>query len=141
MGTEDEAPEAVTTAGRVAEIRTRLDRATHGPWEDYDPGDGTRRLYAPNEVKLLGPLGEGRVLRAADADLIAHAREDLAYLLDEVERLRSRIEAVRSLHQPVEVEPSETICRECSYQLPNGRFLGKVEEYPCPTRRALNGEE
>lgn len=126
---------------RITEIRARLDAATPGLWEDYDPGDGTHRLYAPDDVKLLGPLGQGHVLRAGDADLIAHAPEDLAFLLDEVERLRSRIEAVRSLHQPVEVEPSETICGECSYQLPNGRFLGKVEEYPCATRRVLDGEE
>jgi hypothetical protein len=73
---------------RLSEIRARLDKATPGPWEDYDPGDGTHRLYAPNEVKLLGPLGEGRVLRAADAELIAHAPEDIRWLAGEVDRLR-----------------------------------------------------
>ena len=51
------------------------------------------------------------------------------------------IERVRALHASVEVEPSDTICRECSFQLPNGRFFGKVVEHPCPTLLALGGAE
>lgn len=47
------------------------------------------------------------------------------------------IEAVRKLHAPVEIEPSDTICGECSWQLPNGRYFGKVVEFPCPTLDAL----
>lgn len=42
-------------------------------------------------------------------------------------------EEVRALHQPVEIEPSDTICQECSFQLENGRYFGKVVEWPCPT--------
>ncbi len=42
---------------------------------------------------------------------------------------------MRALHEPVEVEPSDTICGPCSFLLPNGRYFGKVEEYPCPTVR------
>lgn len=45
--------------------------------------------------------------------------------------------AVLDLHKPVEVEPSDTICRECSFQLPNGRYFGRLEEWPCPTVRAV----
>lgn len=40
---------------------------------------------------------------------------------------------VRALHEPIEIEPSDTICGPCSFLLPNGRYFGKVEEYPCPT--------
>ena len=50
-------------------------------------------------------------------------------------------EEVRELHYPVEVEPSDTICGECSYPLPDGQYLVKVVEYPCPTIRALGGEQ
>lgn len=51
------------------------------------------------------------------------------------------IGAARELHYPVEIEPSDTICGECSYQLPNGSYLGKIVEWPCPTIRALGGEQ
>ncbi len=106
-----------------------------------------------------------------DAVLFGRARDDIAALVAEVERLRERqeshdlaneairweraaldakeahdalhdqLDAVRELHYPVEIEPSDTICGECSYQLPNGRYLGKVVEYPSPTIRALGGEQ
>jgi len=52
--------------------------------------------------------------------------------------LESRL---RDLHQPVEIEPSDTICGECSWQLPNGRYFGKVVEYPCPTLLAISAAE
>ena len=55
-------------------------------------------------------------------------------------RLHTQLDAARELHYPVEIEPSDTICGECSYQLPNGSYLGKIVEWPCPTIRALGGE-
>lgn len=51
------------------------------------------------------------------------------------------IDRVKAIHFPVEIGPSETICYECSYRLPNGHFFGKIVEYPCPTIRALTKEE
>ena len=51
--------------------------------------------------------------------------------------LLDALEKVLRLHYPVEVEPSDTICGECSYRLPNGRYFGKVVEHPCPTIRAV----
>ena len=59
----------------------------------------------------------------------------------ENERLHAQLDAVRELHYPVEIEPSDTICGECSYQLPSGSYFGKVVEYPCPTISALGGEQ
>lgn len=50
------------------------------------------------------------------------------------------IERVRALHRPVEIEPSDTICGECSYRMPNGHYLQQVD-YPCPTIAALDGDE
>ena len=46
---------------------------------------------------------------------------------------------IRELHRPVEIEPSDTVCRECSFQLPNGHFFGKVVDRPCPTIALLEG--
>lgn len=62
---------------RLQEIRARLDAATPGPWEKT----------SPNVVVAAGDVVAGVPL-TNNADLIAHAPADLAWLLDEVERLR-----------------------------------------------------
>lgn len=71
---------------RLQEIRARLDAATPGPWKrdrheiltvDVDDETGW-------ETCIADAYGD-----PADADLIAHAPDDLRWLLDEVERLRS----------------------------------------------------
>src|SRR5699024_4569584 len=57
----------------------------------------------------------------------------------ERDRLAATVDRVRALHRPVDIEPSETICGHCSYRLPNGRYFGKVAEWPCPTIAAIEG--
>lgn len=69
------------------------------------------------------------------------AMRDVAALLAERDRLAATVERVRALHRPVEIEPSETICGHCSYRLPNGRYFGKVAEWPCPTIAAIEGTD
>ncbi|MBK0420460.1 hypothetical protein JD276_15655 [Leucobacter sp. CSA1] len=111
----------------LAEQKRLAEAATGGPWCVLDEGD---RGVA---VATSGPDGnyvaEGP-LTATDAEFIAAARES-------VPRLVAALEAVSETHRPVEIEPSGTICHECSFQLPNGRYFGKVTEYPCPTVRAI----
>ena len=69
---------------RLQEIRARLDAATPGPWENefgvVADANGNRH-YIPNEY--------GDWDNPADPDFIAHAPADIAWLLDEVERLRN----------------------------------------------------
>jgi hypothetical protein len=70
---------------RLAEIRARLDAATPGPW-DYD--HITRNVEAdsrwlPDKRHVVAPM-----VGHFDGTLIAHAPADIAWLLDEVERLR-----------------------------------------------------
>lgn len=48
-----------------------------------------------------------------------------------------KLEQVRALHHPVNIEPSGTICAECSNQMPNGRYL-PTTEWPCPTVSTLD---
>lgn len=48
---------------------------------------------------------------------------------------------IRGLHYPVDIEPSDTICHECSHQLPSGDYGVKVVEYPCATLQVLDPEE
>lgn len=63
---------------------------------------------------------------------IAHARTALPLR-------NAQVEAVLSIHRPVEVEPSATICSGCSTRrgtFPDFRYF-PVVEYPCPTVRAI----
>lgn len=69
---------------RLTQIRARLDAATPGPWV----------VTPPREGKRSSGVRRGRleiawsVYATEDADLIAHAPADIAWLLAEVERLR-----------------------------------------------------
>lgn len=119
----------MTIDTRLAEIRARVDAATEGPWEVIptvgnavvaDDGDGYWTDVAD------------RIETEADAEFIAASRTDLPALL-------AAVEAVRALHMPVEVEPSETICAGCSTLRGQGetaRYF-PFTEYPCPTAQAL----
>lgn len=60
-----------------------------------------------------------------------------ATLIARIEELEAAVHRVREVHVAVEIEPSDTICKECSFQLPTGRYFGKIVEYPCPTIQAL----
>lgn len=81
-------------------------------------------------AKSTGPNVIGSMWRPSDGTFTAHARTDVPALV-------AALRAVLDLHRPVEVEPSDTICGDCSFQLPNGRYFGKVEEWPCDTVRAV----
>lgn len=58
-------------------------------------------------------------------------------LITRIRELETTIQRVRDAHVAVEIEPSDTICKECSFRLPTGRYFGKIVEYPCPTIQAL----
>ena len=70
---------------RLEEIRQRTEAATDGPWERFDTPE-----YA--EIHVLGGKEAGFLPvaladEAYNADFIAHSREDVPYLLSEVDRL------------------------------------------------------
>lgn len=77
----------MTIDPRAEEIRARLDAATPGSW------DATTSEATMNDRNLyrFGPQSKPCVfhaqMRRADADLIAHAPADLAYLLGRIETL------------------------------------------------------
>jgi len=89
---------------KLQEIRDRADKATVGPWKlwgmdvMHDPvGDSnidTALLIANTEDPHRG-------LRTFNAEFIAHARQDVPYLLDAIERLENFIEKV--LNQDIDV--------------------------------------
>ena len=89
-------------------IRTRLEAASPGPWrwEDWGdpPVDHERNAYTLASDELVGSDLLAGLTKAictaaeatsmwknpADADLIAHAPNDIAALIAEVERLRGQ---------------------------------------------------
>lgn len=55
-----------------------------------------------------------------------------------VEAAVGALNRVRELHQPVDIEPSGTVCGVCSFRLPYGRYFGKIVDWPCATIQALD---
>ena len=84
-------------------IKERLAAATPGPWEmSYDADDKwtsiTGQPYDDGGQWLVCPevaTCEGEP--DADSTFIAHAPEDIAALVAEVERLREQVEAVKKI--------------------------------------------
>ena len=108
-------PNEPITEERLVEIRGREKAATRGPWVFEEPDGKVLLGYTPK----VGRVGESGCLGSiasrfvcdmhsdwrytykdkdeplANAAFIAHAREDITALLDEVERLRAENEKLR----------------------------------------------
>ena len=109
---------------RFAEIRARCDAAIKGPWEvgemlsdcdvDIEPGclisidatsDYANQWYALAAVvvRIAQPIGNDKYIFVdepkgrANADFIRHARQDIPFLLDQVEKMRKVQVALESL--------------------------------------------
>jgi len=71
----------------IAEIKYRCSKATEGPWKSYIEG---REEMSGSDFIMT--KGEDIYLTGAskdDQDFIAHAREDIPRLINEIERLKS----------------------------------------------------
>lgn len=86
---------------KLDEIRARWAKATPGPWEiEREEDDVVTHAISPCDLgypSTIGPL-QDVVYRSmdveqveADAEAIAHAPEDIAFLLAEVERLQKLV--------------------------------------------------
>lgn len=83
----------------LAAIRARCEAATPGPWKSYVEGrdhtSGSSFIMTTGEdIELSGAT-------IADQDFIAHAREDVPRLLEEVQRLRSQLAGAPSPSPPL----------------------------------------
>ena len=114
---------------RLTEIGARVEAATPGPWTwaSHETADADKWAVFDATDHAIATNSDGW---GPDAVFIATARNDMPALV-------AALRGVLEMHQPVEIEPSDTICGECSYRLPNGRYFGKVEYWPCPTVRAI----
>ncbi|WP_329330844.1 hypothetical protein OIU81_03275 [Streptomyces sp. NBC_01454] len=97
---------------RLTEIAARAAAATPGPWTVHEEWPGS--VFHGGEPNLL-PIARttGRMAEANER-FIAHAREDVPWLLAEVERLRTVIaalaEGTETLHARVaELEPDSSM--------------------------------
>jgi hypothetical protein len=84
--------EQAMSNAELAHIQDRCDRASPGPWVSMIEG---RDHTCGSSFIMTGPPGrrsediEMSGATAADRDFIAHARQDVPRLLDEVRRLRA----------------------------------------------------
>ena len=81
--------QSLLTDEELQSIRKRYSATTPGPWESYIEGrdhtSGSSFIMTSGEdIELTGGTD-------ADQDFIAHARQDVPRLLEEVQRLRQRI--------------------------------------------------
>jgi len=87
------------TDERIAEIRARVEAATPGPWEVDDKYSDQFVVceldeYVAVSASTDADIGlDGR----ADAEFIAHARQDIPDLLDERDMLIQRLATVENL--------------------------------------------
>jgi hypothetical protein len=81
--------------GDLEEIRLRCEMATKGPWTSFvegrDHGSGSNFIKI-GEGQTRGQDMELSGATVADQDFIAHARQDVPKLLNEIKRLKSIIE-------------------------------------------------
>ena len=82
---------------QLAAIRARRDAATPGPWRK-DHTDATT-------ISALGHF-IGETLRDADAEFVAHARQDVDDLLDYVDELSIALGIARRRLSPCTADPS-----------------------------------
>ena len=84
---------------RLDEIRARAEAATPGPWKQGDIN--SRGVISRFDVysEHAGYVDVASVWNSEDRDFMAHAREDIPYLLAEVERLRSLLAVVECTDQ------------------------------------------
>ena len=84
-------------------IKARLDKAhtEWGPWKaKEDSWDGYSVVIddsGPGVSIIAERIGQGEDEGRGDAEFIAHAPEDIAALISEVERLRGQVNAVKKI--------------------------------------------
>jgi hypothetical protein len=90
---------------RLAEIRTRTNAATQGPWKRTEV-----RVMADCEASGLSY--DGKRNRQANAEFMAHARADIPWLLDRVQELE---EALRTIAEHSVISEGEFPDDNCDW--------------------------
>jgi hypothetical protein len=118
---------------RIAEIKTRCEAATLGPW-NYFPKPKYKEFHVSLPIEGYGMryalFPDGCPTGQHDAEFIAHSRQDIPDLLDEIERLtRERDAAV------TELKIASGSCKYCAHHVPSKMPMGvgDCRSIPKPT--------
>lgn len=96
----------MTAAARLEEIQARADKATDGPWaahvdrfqdESYRDIDGAWIPGVAEKGFYEGDKPALSMLDPEDAEFIAHAREDVPWLIEQVRKRDAALRAVLDL--------------------------------------------
>lgn len=109
------------TQTQLLEIKSRLAAATPGPWtasqgsDEYNDPTEFYYVTSPTDTVFL----DGGLCEQADADLIAHAPDDIAALVAEVERLQGQLEQAVAAERAailaqLDIEEAGGLCFESS---------------------------
>ncbi|MFB7548541.1 hypothetical protein [Streptomyces sp. NPDC056154] len=130
-------PEQTT---RLAEIEARAAAATPGPWQNDQAEIHQGMPDAPDIwVAWIGEALDidDQPQSNNNAAFIAHAREDIPYLLDRVAELEAKLAAIRHLHKDSPMGPCP-VCFDGDDHVAGGDGL---VPYPCPTARLAGAED
>lgn len=115
--------------GRLREIRRRCEKATPGPWDDKEElairgGEPRREIvwcYPPDLERW-----EEAATELADSEFIAAARNDVPWLLEQVDRLRGEVEEWAKMNNSVSAAciQARKEAREFEERLKRIRHLG-----------------
>lgn len=118
---------------RIDEIKARCEAATPGPWETE--GAKLNRAVIGGKVKLLNWVGDSLFYSKDDFAFIAAAREDIPFLLSEVDKLTAERDALIAFIR------INSPCATCLFKLKNGcpairngwrcRYVHQSEIDPC----------
>lgn len=98
----------MTDKARLDEIRQRAEKATPEPWEHTfgsgDSGNNHNVRFGDNQNQFIARIVSGRgngghSEEACNANFIAHARSDIPWLLDRIEKLERLAGKVRLLKE------------------------------------------
>lgn len=126
-----------TDSERVEQIRARVEAATPGPWWVQTHDSRNHPFLAAVHTTAEPMVTEvAMAYGVADGEFVAHAPEDVRYLLARLAEQAATIERVRAVHRPGEGYMSDDCvgCREdCAY-------CEGDHPYPCPTITALGSQ-
>lgn len=118
---------------RLTEIRERVETATEGPWHTtplYESGDGSTRAHEDDDHGIAGPEHDNpsiaQMLWAHDAAFVAHAREDVPWLIDQLQATLLRAEQAEQRIGSLKSTMSRSIDASCDGVLEMVRLQQEV---------------
>ena len=80
------------TNEELKSIRARAEKATPGPWTCSRRSNQDDDSFVGHDLEERLTAERGQIARWADAEFIAHVREDIPNLLEEIQNLKELIE-------------------------------------------------